>query len=261
VSYTSPIGDTGAASAVVSGLAVTTARPNYYFRVAALDQSKAGAPIVGATSNVTPAINLTGTPAAPTSVTAAAGTGQAVLSWVDNAINNASYDVQQRSTAGIATITLQNAGTRYTVVPTLTIGAPAAGGVQATAHLVATPVTRNAAGTVTGGGVLSVVIDNPGAGYAARPTITLTGGTRAAGGTAAVAGTNVTSSLGTVWITPWAAATVAPAALGNASGATVTGLTRGRTYQFQVRAVDMVGTGTPPASAYVGNSNGLVLVR
>jgi hypothetical protein len=283
VLYTGPATDTGAASASVSGLAVTPARPNYYFRVAALDLPTAATPI-SAYSNVTPAVNLTAVPAAPTSVTATAGTagsGQAVLSWVDNAINNASYSVQQSVTAGVAAITLSNPGRLYTVVPTITISAPAAGGVQATAHLVATPLTYAAnRTTVTGGGVLSVVIDNPGTGYVTRPTFTLAGGTLLTGmprgsvtSTAATAGTNITSNLTTVsatgvvtatptvWAPTWTTSTVTAAALGNASGATVTGLTAGRAYQFRVSAVDIVGTGTPPASPYVNNSNGLILAR
>jgi hypothetical protein len=151
--------------------------------------------------------------------------------------------VQQRTTGGVAAITLGNGGSRYTVAPTsVVIGAPAAGGVQATAHAVATPVVGNT------GGVVSIVIDNPGTGYTARPTVTVTGGTRNAGGTAASGTGTANGTLGAnVWTSAWTAITAAAAPVGNTTSVTATGLTSGTTYQFQVQAVPLTGT----SSAFV----------
>jgi hypothetical protein len=243
VAYTAAAGATGAASVVVSGLAIQTATPRYYLRVAALNGAT-----VGPVSNIATAINLTAAPAAPTLVSAVSNSaGSATVSWTDNANNNASTTVQARSTGGVATITLANYGTRYTVAPTVTISAPAAGGVQALAHAVIT------------GGVVSIVVDNAGAGYTARPTVTVAGGTRTAGGTAASGTGTATANLGlgaNVWTSAYANVTAA-AALGNASSVTATGLTTGTAYQFQVQAVGV----TAVASAFVNTGTGVILVK
>lgn len=70
----------------------------------------------------------------------------------------------------VSAVTIAAGGSGYTSVPTVTFGAPAPGGIQATGTAV-----------LTGTAVTSVVITNPGSGYTAAPTVTFTGG----GGTGA----------------------------------------------------------------------------
>ena len=88
---------------------------------------------------------------------------------------------------GIGTLALTNPGTGYTSPPTVTIGPPGAGGVQAT-------------GTVTGtsllnGQVTSITVNTPGVGYSSAPTVTITGDGTGATASAVVAlpGAPVTS--------------------------------------------------------------------
>jgi hypothetical protein len=66
---------------------------------------------------------------------------------------------------GLATIPVTAGGAGYVVSPTVTLSAPPAGGIQATATA-----------TVAGGVITGFTITNAGAGYAAAPTITLSGG-------------------------------------------------------------------------------------
>jgi hypothetical protein len=87
--------------------------------------------------------------------------------------------------------------------------------------------------------------------------VTVTGGTRNAGGTA-VSGTGTAAgTLGAnVWTTAYANVTAA-AALGNVGSVTATGLTTGTAYQFQVQAVGV----TAVTSAFVNTGTGVVLVK
>ena len=86
----------------------------------------------------------------------------------------------QRSSNGILSIAVANQGGGYTTAPAVTIGAPAAGGKQATA--VAVLGTGDNAGKV-----VSITITDPGSNYTSNPTVTLaappTGGTQATVGT------------------------------------------------------------------------------
>ena len=86
----------------------------------------------------------------------------------------------QRHSNGILTIPITTQGSGYTTAPTVTISAPAAGGVQATAVAVL--------GTGTNAGkVVSITITNPGTNYTSAPTVTIaapTSGTQAVAGTA-----------------------------------------------------------------------------
>jgi len=85
----------------------------------------------------------------------------------------------QRHTNGILSIAVTTQGSGYTTAPAVTIAAPGAGGVQATAVAVL--------GTgANAGKVLSITITNPGQGYATNPTVTIAAPTS---GTQAVAGT------------------------------------------------------------------------
>jgi len=86
----------------------------------------------------------------------------------------------QRSTNGILTIPVTTQGSGYVTAPAVTIGAPSAGGKQATAIAVL--------GTgADAGKVVSFTITDPGSGYATSPTITI--GAPPSGGVQAVAGT------------------------------------------------------------------------
>jgi hypothetical protein len=77
----------------------------------------------------------------------------------------------------VAAPTVTQAGSGFTVAPVIVIDPPPIGGIQATAHAV-----------MTGGGIASVAIDNPGAGYIGTPNFwimpqnpTYAGGTSGAG--------------------------------------------------------------------------------
>lgn len=85
----------------------------------------------------------------------------------------------QRHSNGILSIPVTTQGSGYTTAPAVTISAPAAGGVQATATAVL--------GTgVNAGKVVSITVTNPGTNYTATPTVTIAA---PASGTQAVAGT------------------------------------------------------------------------
>lgn len=86
----------------------------------------------------------------------------------------------QRTSNGILTIPVTTQGSGYVTAPAVTIAAPPAGGVQATA--VAVLGTGGNAGKV-----VSITITNPGAGYTSNPTITI--GAPPSGGVQAMAGT------------------------------------------------------------------------
>lgn len=86
----------------------------------------------------------------------------------------------QRTSNGILTIPVTTQGSGYTTAPAVTIAAPPAGGVQATAVAVL--------GTgANAGKVVSITITNPGEGYATSPTVTISA--PPSGGVQAVAGT------------------------------------------------------------------------
>jgi len=86
----------------------------------------------------------------------------------------------QRHSNGILTIPISQQGSGYTTAPAVTISAPAAGGVQATAIAVL--------GTgANAGKVVSITVTNPGTNYTSAPTVTIANppsGTTAQAGTA-----------------------------------------------------------------------------
>lgn len=69
------------------------------------------------------------------------------------------------SSGQLGALNVAAGGTGYTSVPTVVIGAPPAGGTQATAKV-----------TISSGIVTTATIINPGAGYTSSPTVTLSGG-------------------------------------------------------------------------------------
>ena len=86
----------------------------------------------------------------------------------------------QRHTNGILTIPVTTQGSGYTTAPAVTLSAPAAGGVQATAVAVL--------GTgANAGKVVSITVTNPGTNYTGTVTVTI--GAPPSGGVQAVAGT------------------------------------------------------------------------
>lgn len=100
--------------------------------------------------------------------------------------------VLEDQTAGILAggevtgFTVTNGGSSYETVPTVTIGAPAAGGRQAVAHAV-----------LTADAVTSIVIDDPGNGYTSAPAVGFTGG--GGSGAAATAAVSATATLTYLW--------------------------------------------------------------
>jgi hypothetical protein len=134
---------------------ITSDGSNY--RLANLTGGVVGAVITNAgtgyTNGIYPPSAQLGTAAAP-SITVAAGASSVLAKGtliVGGALPTA---------AGNYTIT---GGSNYTYAPTVTISAPPAGGVPATATC-----------TISGGAVNAITITNQGAGYTAAPTITLT---------------------------------------------------------------------------------------
>jgi FtsP/CotA-like multicopper oxidase with cupredoxin domain len=245
LAYTAPVAATGgAASAVVTMRSQTGNGGYYYFRVVALNGTAKGP-----NSNITSPSRIGGgTVAAPTGVGAVSNSvGTALVSWTDVANNNSGYTVQTRRTGGVANVTLASGGSSYVTAPTVVISAPALGGVQASAHAVLT------------NGVVSIVVDNPGAGYTARPTVNVTGGNRNAGGTNASATGTANSTLGAnTWLSGWANTTPVTVA-GNVNRLTATGLLSGSAYQFQVRA-DGVSGGVA-ASGFVTTGTGVTVAK
>jgi FtsP/CotA-like multicopper oxidase with cupredoxin domain len=89
---------------------------------------------------------------------------------------------------GVTGIILTTGGSGYTAAPTVTIGAPGAGGIQATA-----------VATVSGGVVTAVTVINPGSNYAVAPAVTFTGGGAAVQATATAS--IITGSVGAITLT------------------------------------------------------------
>jgi hypothetical protein len=242
VAYTAPAGVTGAASAVLSNLAVQTAVSRYSFRVVPVRGTT-----MGPAGNIA-AVTLTGAPSTITGLSVVPSTaGQALVSWTDTANNNVSTTVQQRSTGSVARITLASGGSGYLTAPTVTLSAPAAGGVQAVANAVIT------------GGVVSIVVTNPGSGYLTAPTVRITGGSRSAGGrVASGTGTAVSSITGGLWTSGWVNSSTTPTPVnGLLASVTISGLTVGTAYQFQVMPVGITGT----TGALTTNGAGVIIAK
>lgn len=85
----------------------------------------------------------------------------------------------------VGSVLINNGGNDFTLAPTVVFSAPpvAAGNRTATGHSI-----------VQNGAVVDVVVDDPGEGYVAAPTVTFTGG----GGVGAVASANLASALNIV---------------------------------------------------------------
>jgi FtsP/CotA-like multicopper oxidase with cupredoxin domain len=223
--------------ATVGTLPATNTR--YYFRVSPLSGVTAG-PV----SNISAAINLNNTPAAPTGVTAASNAaGQLTVSWTDAANSNQATQVQYALARTLSTLTINNPGRGYTSAPTVTIVPNAAD-----AGRIAIPATATATlGTgATAGRVVGLTITNPGAGYTQAPTVVFSGGTPT---TAANATANITGNPNYT--------TVPAGANGVATSQTISGLTSGKAYLIRAAAVGVSGSGGNSATA---TNNGLPVV-
>jgi hypothetical protein len=93
-----------------------------------------------------------------------------VVCWdgVHQLVRPAGYGNNCLPDGSIASMTVTNGGTGYTSIPTVTIGAPPAGGIQATA-------TANIV-QISNGQVASVAVTSAGSGYTSAPTVTFSGG-------------------------------------------------------------------------------------
>jgi hypothetical protein len=230
-------GSPPATSTTVNGLTNGTA---YTFTVAATNAVGTG-PASAASNAVTP----TGTPAAPTSVTATAGNGSAQVSW---------------------TAPLSDGGsaiTSYTVTPF--IGATAQTPVTVTGNPPATSTTVNGLtnGTAYTFKVTASNAVGSGSASAASNAVTPTGPPGAPTAVAATAGNGSAqvswtapandggSAITSYTVTPFIGATAqTPVTVSGsppATSTTVNGLTNGTTYTFTVTATNSLGTG--PASA------------
>ncbi|MFB3894052.1 MAG: multicopper oxidase domain-containing protein [Phycisphaerae bacterium] len=120
-------------------------------------------------------LNITGQPGPITRIkTVIGGNGYATVPAVQIVGGGGSGATAVASLNPCGGITLLTTGAGYTSPPTVTIGPPGAGGIQATAKAI-----------ISGGQVQSIVLDEPGSNYSTlvAPTVTITGG----GGTGATA--------------------------------------------------------------------------
>jgi len=229
---------TGAATAVVN-MTMVPNNGTYKFRVSPVYGAVAPA-VVGPVSASSPNLTFNGAArmavvSGQTAVAAAGGT--ATVSWTDVANNNGGYTVNQRTVGALAGV--NTVGTRvWTTAPTAVVSAPnltaAQGGVRATVTV------------AVAAGKLVFTVTNPGVGYTAAPTITLTGGTFGVGTFAMLPQSNLP---GNFWNTAYVAANIGATPLnGIATSATVTGLVVGRDYQFQVITNPIVNGGLVSAA-------------
>jgi len=91
-------------------------------------------------------------------------------------------------TLSVSRITVSNGGSGYTSVPTVSLSAPPAGGMQATA----TAIIGTTGGTK--GKITAITITNPGYGYTTMPTVTFTGGGGKNAAAVATGGVTVTNT-------------------------------------------------------------------
>lgn len=232
---------------------------NYFFRVTPLNTTgtlTTPGPVspVSAFVDVASRVGF----AAPANVTGASNAaGQLTVSWTDVANNNASDTVQYRLARTLNTLVVPagGGGAGYTTAPTVTLSAPnLPGGVQATAVAI---IGTNPANAATYQKVTGYTIINRGSGYTAAPTVTLSA-PQVAGGVLARGTATITAA--PAWTTPAAANVTATNGL--STSATISGLTTGGAYVFQVRANpagNSTGGGATP-SAYVGDTQ-VVIVK
>lgn len=220
-------------TASITGLTIGT---SYDFTVSAVNANGEG--VQSAPSNAT---TLLADPNAPTGVSAVAGNGQATVSWTAPSSNGGSaitsYDVYVYSGATLvatvtgvsgspATITGLTNGTSYAFA----VSAVNAYG-QGPQSVASAPVTPS---TIPG----------------APTSVVATGGNAQAVVSWTAPASNGGSAITSYTISVYNGATLAATLTGvSASPATITGLTNGQTYTFQVAAVNANGTGPQSAAS------------
>ena len=212
-----------------------TAGSNYYVRVSA--HNAAGYGSTGGSMALTPV----GLPAAPTTVLATAGNGQASLSWTAGSNGGstiAGYKVEKEMGGNWITVSAdtQSTSTSYTVT----------GLTNGTAYTFrVTAINANGAGTASSASASVTPVTLPGT--PSNLTATPSNGqvslawSPGSGGGSSLTGHSVEASTdgGTSW-------TTVIADTGSALGsATVTGLTNGTPYLFRVSGISGSGTGLP----------------
>ena len=226
-------GTSTTASATVTGLTNGTA---YIFRVSAVNAIGTGS-VSSSTSPVTPSASTA--PGAPTSLSATAGAAQLALSWTAPASDGGSaitgYSVQYTPAGGSATtVSTGSTSTSYTLT----------GLTNGTAYTVAVAAV-NAIGTGTYSSTTSgTPVTVPGAptgvaGTSGDAQVALTWTAPSSTGGSAITDYTVqySSNSGSTWTTFSRSASTT-------ASATVTGLTNGTAYTFQVRAINAAGNGS-----------------
>ena len=228
-----------ATSAAVTGLINGT---SYMFQVATVNGVGAG--IYAQSTVLTPR----GMPGPVTGLAVTAGNGQVSLSWTAPLSNGGSaitdYVIQQSTDAGVTWTTFADAistATRATVTG-LTNGTSYLFGVAAVNAAVTGTYTRSA--SVTPRTVAGSVTDLAGTAGNGQVSLSWTAPTSTGGGAISDYRIRQSSNAGATWIT-------FRDAISTATSATVTGLTNGASYLFQVAAVNGAGAGTYARSASV----------
>jgi subtilase family serine protease len=217
----SPVATSANTSTVIKNLAPGK---TWYFVIKAVNASGAS----GASNEASVAIPLP--PAAPASLTATGGNGQATLSWKASS-GATSYDVYQGSTAGGETAVpvatgiagtstvisgLRNGSTYYFVVTALNDGGQSPKSNEAKVTLLAAPAAPASVNAAPGTAVGSLVVSWSASSGAASYNVYLGTSSDGEGKTPAVSGVKTTST-------------------------TLSGLVSGQTYYVQVTAVGAAG--------------------
>jgi RHS repeat-associated protein len=226
-----------ATSAIVSGLSNGTA---YTFQVTAANVVGSSAP--GTSGSVTPV----GAPSAPTGVTATPGNAQAIVSWSAPASNGGSaitgYTVTPYAGSTAGTATNVGAGITSTSITGLSNGTAYTFQVTAS-NTVGTSVPATSA-AITPVGPPSAPVNVTATPGSLQATVSWSAPTSNGGGS--ISGYTVTPFAGGSAMSPTVVS-------GSTLSTTITGLSNGTTYTFQVAATNAAGTGP------VATSNAVLL--